>query len=93
MSRVPLLPSLKDVWLGGMAQNIDFSKWTATNVTTTPDGIAEINANIRDHIAARIKDMTGETSLTITFGANLYNNLEQATLDAFAAKNWTVASA
>ena len=86
-------PDLKDIWIGEIGINIDFSKWTATNVTTTAEGIATINANIRNHIAARIADMTGQTSPTITFGANLYNNLEQATKDAFTVKNWTVASA
>ena len=86
-------PHLRDVWLGEFSHNINFTQWTATSVTATAEGIVEINANIRNHLAARIKDMTGQTSPTITFGANLYNNLEQSTKDAFAAKNWTVASA
>ena len=85
-------PNLKDVWVGEYSTNIGLGSWTATNITAAED-IATLNANIREHIASRIKDMTGETSPTITFGANLYNNLEQATLDAFTAKNWTVASA
>lgn len=81
---------LKDVWVGEYEQNLNLSAWTAQAYTSAED-IAILNANIRDHIAARIAD--GGSTQTITFGANLFNNLEQATIDAFDAKHWIVASA
>ena len=49
--------------------------------------------NIREHIAANLIDRTGLSPLTITFNQTLRNAFDQATEDAFAAKNWDIAPA
>ena len=78
----------------GTAVNIPLSNWTATDVIAEgADAIAELNANIVSGLANRVADRTGDSSLTITFGSSLYNVLTPDTLNAFSAKNWTVASA
>lgn len=82
--------SLIDLWVGEYVGNLNLSSWTATGLTSAED-IATLNANIRNHIAARLAD--GNSTQTITFGANLFNNLEQATIDAFDEKHWLIASA
>lgn len=86
--------SIEDIVIGEETNiNLFFKFWNPTTVLSTPEGIAQINANIRDHIAANVSDRTGQTSLRFTISTNLYNNLEQATIDAFTAKNWLVAGA
>ena len=49
--------------------------------------------NIREHFAANLQDLTGETSLTITFSANMKAAIQAdtATSNAFTNKNWTIA--
>lgn len=84
---------LEDIKVGSMETNLKCRYWNPVDILSTPEGIATINANIRDHIAAKVSDRTGLTALTFTVSTNLYNNLEQATLDAFTAKNWNVAGA
>lgn len=87
------LSSLIDIEVGALETPFNTGSWNPTTVLSTPEGIAAINANIRDHIAAKVSDRTGDTALTFTVSANLYANLEQATIDAFTAKNWNVAGA
>ena len=70
---------------------MNFGGWNPTAVIADADALAELNANIRNHIVANVAD--GNNTLTFTVSTNLYNNLEQATLDAFAAKHWLVAGA
>lgn len=68
--------------------------WTATNVIAEgQSGIDELNYNIKTYFADRLKDNTGGTAKTVTFGASLYNVLTPATIAAFTSKNWSVASA
>ena len=86
------LNELIDIEVGEMETNL-YLFWNPTTVLSTPEGIATINANIRDHIAAKVSDRTGLSALIFTVSTNLYNNLEQATIDAFTAKNWNVAGA
>lgn len=88
-----VFPALKDLIVGPMETNLDLGGvvWNPVTVLATPEGVAEINANIRNHIAANVAD--GNNTLTFTVSTNLYNNLEQATLDAFEAKHWLVAGA
>ena len=87
-------PMLLDIEVGeGIVVSIKMNGWNPTTVLSTPEGIATINSNIREHIAAKVSDRTGLSALTFTVSTNLYNNLEQATIDAFAAKNWNVAGA
>lgn len=49
--------------------------------------------NIREHIAANLPDRTDLSPFTITFHQTLRNAFDQATEDAFAAKNWDIAPA
>ena len=49
------------------------------------------NYNLREHFAALLPDRTGETAYTITVGATALSKMEQATINAFTAKNWTLA--
>lgn len=87
------MPKLIDFEVGALRTKLYFRFWNPTTVLSTPEGIATINANIRDHIAAKVSDRTGQTALIFTISTNLYNNLEQATKDAFTAKNWEVRGA
>jgi len=73
--------------------NLKIIDWNPTNVIADATKLATLNANIRNHIAAKVSDRTGLSSLTFTVSTNLLNNLEQATIDAFTAKNWIVAGA
>lgn len=76
------------------AISLDIRRWTATNVIAEGQtGIDELNYNIKTYIADKVADRTGDSALTITFGASLYNVLTPATIAAFTAKNWSVASA
>lgn len=84
---------LIDVEVGALETNFKFNAWNPTNVIADPTKLAQLNANIRDHIAAKVSDRTGQTALIFTISTNLYNNLEQATKDAFTAKNWEVRGA
>lgn len=78
----------------GTECDIPFTMWRATNVIAEgQSGIDELNANIVAGLADRVADRTGDTALTVTFGAALYNVLTPATIAAFTAKNWNVASA
>lgn len=78
----------------GTAIAIYLQKWTATDVIAEgQSGIDELNYNIKTYLADRVADRTGDTALTITFGTDLYNVLTAATIAAFTAKNWNVASA
>lgn len=78
----------------GTAINLPLSRWTATNVIAEgQSGIDELNYNIKTYIADKVADRTNDTALTVTFGASLYNVLTAATIAAFTAKNWNVASA
>jgi hypothetical protein len=73
---------------------MNFARWTATNVIAEGQtGIDELNYNITTYLADKVADRTNDTALTVTFGASLYNVLTPATIAAFTAKNWSVASA
>lgn len=87
------LDYLIDLEVGEVNGSINIKAWRANNIVSDPIKLAKLNANIREHIAARVHDRTGLSALTFTVSTNLYNNLEQATKDAFAAKNWRVAGA
>lgn len=87
------LSSLEDIEVGELETSFDMRYWNPTKVIDDAAKLAQLNANIREHIAAKVSDQTGQTALTFTVSTNLYNNLEQATIDAFTAKNWNVAGA
>lgn len=88
-------PSLRHFEVGtGTAINLPLGRWLATNVIAEGQtGIDELNYNIKTYIADKVADRTGDSALIITFGASLYNVLTPATIAAFTAKNWSVASA
>jgi hypothetical protein len=49
------------------------------------------NHNIREYFVANLPDRTGMDAFTITFGATVLGYMEEATIAAFNAKNWTLA--
>ena len=87
------LASLIDLEVGEQIGNMDLRVWKALSILADEEKCATLNENIRNHLAARVSDRTGKDSLTVTFSTDMFNALEQATLDAFAAKNWNVAGA
>ena len=87
------LASLIDLEVGEQIGNMDLRVWKALPILADEEKCATLNENIRNHMAARVSDRTGQDALTVTFSTDMYNALEQATFDAFAAKNWNVAGA
>jgi hypothetical protein len=85
------LTDLIDVTVGELETSIDFTKWTATNILADPDKTIQLQNNIHNHIAERVKDVTGESPLTITFEQGVRNILLPETEALFAAKNWNIA--
>lgn len=49
------------------------------------------NYNLREHFAANLQDRTGLDAFTITFGGTVLAQMEEATIEAFTSKNWTLA--
>lgn len=49
------------------------------------------NYNLREHFAANLDDRTGLDAFTITFGSTVLAQMEEATIEAFTSKNWTLA--
>lgn len=49
------------------------------------------NYNLREHFAANLDDRTGLDAFTITFGSTVLAQMEDATIEAFTSKNWTLA--
>lgn len=49
------------------------------------------NYNLREHFAANLDDRTGLDAFTITFGSTVLSQMEEATIEAFTSKNWTLA--
>ena len=74
--------------------DLQMSGWTATNVIAEgQSGIDELNYNVKTYLAERLKDNSGGSAKTITFGTALYNVLTADTLQAFYDRNWNVAYA
>ena len=85
--------------------SINFSSWNPTEaLLTTSTSLVEegesftsnrekLLYNIRTYIAARLKDMTGLTAPTFTFGADLKTAITEdaETLAAFTSKNFNIA--
>lgn len=86
-----LYHNLIDVWIGEVDHDIDLVMWGASEVIKDPEKIVTLNSNIREHIADRIKDRTGQSALTITFMDVVFATFEPETIAAFTNKNWTVA--
>lgn len=79
---------VEDIEVGAMTTNLN-TYWRPYAYYNDAAKMAEINANIRNHIAAKVAD--GGGTLTFYVRSEFYAYLEQATLDAFAAKHWIVA--
>ena len=85
--------------------SLNFSSWNPTEalLTTSTSLVDEGESfasnrekllyNIRTYIAARLKDMTGLTAPTFTFGADLKTAITEdaETLSAFTSKNFNIA--
>ena len=85
--------------------SLDFQTWNPTEaLLTTSTSLVEegesfasnrekLLYNIRTYIAARLKDMTGLTAPTFTFGADLKTAITEdaETLAAFTSKNFNIA--
>lgn len=90
--------------IGGSRKKL-FNKWIPTNAMDSEskslvDEGEPFNSNrekllynIREHIAANIKDRTGEEPLTIQFSQELRNIFDEETDSAFANKNWDIVPA
>ena len=80
-------PDFIDLEIGeGTDVNLILSTMNPTNVLADAEKTAIFNANIRNHIAAKV---IGQH--TITFHANVKVALEQETVNAFTNKGWTIA--
>jgi hypothetical protein len=89
-------PNLIDIEVGEMTTNLVFVRGSSTimsNVLADASKTAELNENIRNHIAAKVSDRTGQSALTIYLPQSVRNALETATEDAFASKNWNISPA
>lgn len=70
--------------------NFSFANWKPSYLSDATK-VIEMNANLRDHMIANMPDFTNNTPRTITFAQDVRNALEEATEQAFAAKNWNIA--
>lgn len=84
---------LIDVEVGAMETSFSFSNWKPSSVLADADKTAQLNKNIRDHIAAKVTDRNGLESLTATFSQELRDVLTEETEQAFRDKNWNIAPA
>lgn len=99
---------LIDLTIGSAYQNISLNTWNPTeallsnsiSLLTAEDiedgfsnNLEKLLYNIREHIAARITDLTGSAGATITFHSNVKAAImaDQSSADAFTNKNWTIA--
>ena len=85
--------NLIDVEVGAMETSFSVGYWRPLNILADADKTAQLNTNIRDHIAAKVTDRNGQEPLTITFHQLLRNALTEETEQAFTAKNWNIAPA
>ena len=68
--------------------------WDARDVIAEgQSGIDELNSNIQNNLVANLKDNTGTTAKTVTFGQDLRNVLTAETEQMFADKNWNISPA
>ena len=83
--------SLALIEVGAMETNLGLSWWNPT------DKGANFLSNFQTYIADRVADRTGQTALTLTLSAAVYETLQaqegQTILATLTNKNWTVASA
>lgn len=74
-------------WTTANNVTLNLSTWMANNITSADD-LATLNSNIVNHFV----NTYGGSGTTITLSTELVAKLTQTTLDAFAAKNLTIAA-
>ena len=97
------LRNLIDIEVGEIVTNFNCKYWNPTYVLADADEKAQLIDNIKNHILARVSDVTGGTQLVFTVSTNMFNAIateniewqdETMTLaDAFLTKNWLLAGA
>lgn len=86
-------PNLIDLEVGEYEANLDLEGWNPDNVLADAELTAQLDKNIREHIAMKVQDRKDLSALTITFSQAVRNILIEATEQAFAAKNWNISPA
>lgn len=95
--------NLIDIEVGAMKTSMNLRAWVATDVIADASKKSTLIENIKNHILAKVKDVTGGTQLVFTVSTLMYNAIaieqiewkgETMTLaDAFLTKNWLLAGA
>ena len=95
--------NLEDVLVGEANYSIIITMWNAANVIADANAKARLINNIKNHILARVKDMTGISQPLFEIATSMFNAIkdeqiewqgETMTLaDAFLTKNWLLAGA
>jgi hypothetical protein len=86
-------PKLIDIECGEISTSTSWNQWNPTSVLSNEEQIPILDKNLREHVAAKIKDLTGGTARTFTFHQNVRNIMSEETENAFKAKNWNIAPA
>jgi hypothetical protein len=86
-------PKLVDIECGEIATSTTWNQWNPVDVLADADLTIQLDKNIREHVAMKIKDLSGETAQTFTFHQNLRNIMSAETEAVFAAKNWNISPA
>jgi hypothetical protein len=86
-------PKLIDIECGEISTSTSWDKWNPTSVLSNEEQIPILDKNLREHVAAKIKDLTGGTPQTFTFNKNVRNIMSEETENVFKAKNWNIAPA
>lgn len=93
---------LYDIEVGEMETNLILNYWypqettKLTNLTAIPETIRDqVLDNIYNHIALKVSDRTGLSSLVVQFTAEVKNSIlaeeGQRIINKFTEKNWTIA--
>ncbi len=85
--------NLIDIEVGEYEESLSLLAWTPDNVLADAELTAQLDKNIREHIAMKVQDRKDLSALTITFSQAVRNILTEATEQAFAAKNWNISPA
>lgn len=84
-------PKLIDIECGEISTSTSWNKWEPTSVLSNEEQIPILDKNLREHVAAKIKNLTGGTPQTFTFHQNVRNIMSEETENVFKAKNWNIA--
>ena len=84
-------PKLIDIECGEISTSTSWNQWNPTSVLSDEEQIPILDKNLREHVAAKIKDLIGGTPQTFTFHQNVRNIMSEETENIFKAKNWNIA--